>query len=96
MSVDKSTVVRIAQLARIRVPEADLEGLAEELSNILGWVEQLDEVDTEGVVPMASVTEGMSLRQRKDEVTDGDRRDAVLSNAPEERDGFFVVPKVIE
>lgn len=96
MSVDKSTVVRIAQLARIRVPEADLDGLAEELSNILGWVEQLDEVDTEGVVPMASVTEGMSLRQRKDEVTDGDRRDAVLSNAPEERDGFFVVPKVIE
>lgn len=96
MSVDKSTVVRIAQLARIRVPEADLDGLAEELSNILGWVEQLDEVDTEGVVPMASVTEGMSLRQRKDEVTDGDCRDAVLSNAPEERDGFFVVPKVIE
>lgn len=96
MSVDKSTVARIAQLARIRVPEADLDGLAEELSNILGWVEQLDEVDTEGVVPMASVTEGMSLRQRKDAVTDGDCRDAVLSNAPEERDGFFVVPKVIE
>ena len=96
MSVDKSTVVRIAQLARIRVPEADLDGLAEELSHILGWVEQLDEVDTEGVVPMASVTEGMSLRQRKDVVTDGDCRDAVLSNAPEERDGFFVVPKVIE
>lgn len=96
MSVDKSTVVRIAQLARIRVPEADLDGLAEELSNILGWVEQLDEVDTEGVAPMASVTEGMSLRQRSDAVTDGDCRDAVLSNAPEERDGFFVVPKVIE
>ena len=96
MSVDKSTVVRIAQLARIKVPEADLDGLAEELSNILGWVEQLDEVDTEGVAPMASVTEGMNLRQRADKVTDGDCRDAVLSNAPEERDGFFVVPKVIE
>lgn len=96
MSVDKSTVVRIAQLARIRVPESDLDGLAEELSNILGWVEQLDEVDTEGVEPMTSVTEGMGLRQRKDTVTDGDCRDAVLSNAPEERDGFFVVPKVIE
>ncbi|MBT5050032.1 MAG: Asp-tRNA(Asn)/Glu-tRNA(Gln) amidotransferase subunit GatC [Rhodospirillaceae bacterium] len=96
MSVDKSTVVRIAQLARIRVPEADLDGLAEELSNILGWVEQLDEVDTEGVEPMASATEGMGLRQRRDEVTDGNCRDDVLSNAPEERDGFFVVPKVIE
>jgi aspartyl-tRNA(Asn)/glutamyl-tRNA(Gln) amidotransferase subunit C len=92
MSVDKSTVVRIAQLARIRVPEADLDGLAEELSNILGWVEQLDEVDTEGVEPMASATEGMGLRQRRD----GNCRDDVLSNAPEERDGFFVVPKVIE
>ena len=96
MSVDKSTVLRIAQLARIRVPEEDLDGLAEELSNILGWVEQLNEVDTEGVVPMASATEGMELRQRKDEVTDGNCRDAVLSNSPEERDGFFVVPKVIE
>ncbi len=96
MPVDKSTVVRIAQLARIRVPEEELDGLAEELSNILGWVEQLDEVDTEGVAPMTSVTEGMVLRARKDEVTDGGCRDAVLSNAPETRDGFFVVPKVIE
>jgi aspartyl-tRNA(Asn)/glutamyl-tRNA(Gln) amidotransferase subunit C len=96
MSVDKSTVVRIAHLARIRVPEADLDGLADELSNILGWVEQLDEVDTDGVEPMASATEGMGLRQRKDVVTDGGRRDDVLANAPEERDGFFVVPKVIE
>jgi aspartyl-tRNA(Asn)/glutamyl-tRNA(Gln) amidotransferase subunit C len=96
MSVDKSTVVRIAQLARIRVPEEELEGLAEELSNILGWVEQLDEVDTEGVAPMTSVTEGMVLRAREDEITDGDCRDKVLSNAPAARDGFFVVPKVIE
>jgi len=96
MPVDKSTVVRIAQLARIRVPEEELDGLAEELSNILGWVEQLDEVDTEGVAPMTSVTEGMVLRSRKDEVTDGGCREAVLSNAPETRDGFFVVPKVIE
>jgi aspartyl-tRNA(Asn)/glutamyl-tRNA(Gln) amidotransferase subunit C len=96
MSVDKSTVVNIAKLARIRVPEEELDGLAEELSNILGWVEQLDEVDTDGVDPMTSVTEGMVLRARKDEVTDGDRQDAVLSNAPETRDGFFVVPKVIE
>ena len=96
MSVDKSTVVRIAKLARIRVPEAELEGLADELNNILGWVEQLNEVDTEGVAPMSSGVEGMALRWRKDDVTDGDRRDDVLANAPDSRDGFFVVPKVIE
>jgi aspartyl-tRNA(Asn)/glutamyl-tRNA(Gln) amidotransferase subunit C len=96
MSVDKSTVVHIAQLARIRVPEEELDALAAELSNILGWVEQLNEVDTEGVAPMSSVIEGMELRPRKDQVTDGDCRDAVLSNAPETTDGFFVVPKVIE
>jgi aspartyl-tRNA(Asn)/glutamyl-tRNA(Gln) amidotransferase subunit C len=96
MPVDKSTVIRIAQLARIQVPEEELDGLAEELSNILGWVEQLNEVDTDGVAPMSSVIEGMELRPREDKVTDGDCLDAVLSNAPETRDGFFVVPKVIE
>jgi aspartyl-tRNA(Asn)/glutamyl-tRNA(Gln) amidotransferase subunit C len=96
MSVDKSTVVRIAKLARIRVPEGELDGLADELNNILGWVEQLNEVDTDGVAAMASGVEGMELRWRKDEVTDGDCRDKVLANAPESRDGFFVVPKVIE
>ncbi len=96
MPVDKSTVVRIASLARIKVPEAELGTLADELSNILGWVEQLDEVDTEGVAPMSSTAEGMELRWRKDEVTDGDIADDVLANAPEARDGYFVVPKVIE
>ncbi len=96
MSVDKSTVVRIAKLARIRVPEEELDGLANELNNILGWVEQLNEVDTEGVAPMASVVEGMGLRWRKDAVTDGNCRDDVLANAPDSREGFFVVPKVIE
>lgn len=96
MSVDKSTVVRIASLARIRVPDEDLDGLAAELSNILGWVEQLDEVDTEGVEPMASAAEGMTLRWREDAVTDGDKADDVLANAPEARKGYFVVPKVIE
>lgn len=96
MSVDKSTVVRIARLARIRVPEAELDGLADELNNILGWIEQLDEVDTEGVAPMTSAVEGIRLRWREDRVTDGDCRDRLLSNAPETRDGFFVVPKVIE
>ncbi|NKB20610.1 MAG: Asp-tRNA(Asn)/Glu-tRNA(Gln) amidotransferase subunit GatC [Alphaproteobacteria bacterium] len=96
MSVDKSTVARIAQLARIKVPEDDLDALADELSKIVGWVEQLDEVDTEGVAPMASTAEGTVLRQRDDIVTDGDCRDDVLSNAPETTNGYFVVPKVIE
>lgn len=96
MSVDKSTVARIATLARIKVPEEDLDALADELSKIVGWVEQLDEVDTEGVAPMASTAEGTVLRQRDDVVNDGDRRDDVLSNAPETDKGYFVVPKVIE
>jgi aspartyl-tRNA(Asn)/glutamyl-tRNA(Gln) amidotransferase subunit C len=96
MSVDKSTVARIAQLARIKVPEEDLDALADELSKIVGWVEQLDEVDTKGVAPMASTVEGIVLRQRDDVVTDGDCREAVLSNAPKTTKGYFVVPKVIK
>jgi aspartyl-tRNA(Asn)/glutamyl-tRNA(Gln) amidotransferase subunit C len=96
MSVDKSTVIRIASLARIKVPDEELGTLADELSNILGWVEQLDEVDTDGVTPMSSTAEGMELRWRKDEVTDGEKAEDVLANAPESRDGYFVVPKVIE
>ncbi len=96
MSVDKSTVARIATLARIKVPEEDIDALADELSKIVGWVEQLDEVDTEGVAPMASTAEGTVLRQRDDVVSDGDRRDDVLSNAPDTDKGYFAVPKVIE
>ena len=94
MSVDKSTVVRIAELACIRVPEAELEKLAGELAKIMEWVEQLNEVDTEGVAPMTSVAD-MSLRRRDDEATEGIPRDSILANAPEQRDGFFMVPKVI-
>ena len=96
MSVDKATVVRIARLARIRVPESELERLAGELDNILGWVEQLNEVPTDGVEPMSSAVEGMGLRRREDKVTDGGCPDRVLANAPAARDGYFVVPKVIE
>lgn len=95
MSIDKATVARIAALARIEVPEEDFEQLAGELNNILGWVEQLDGIDTEGVEPMTSVAE-MTLRWREDKVTDGGVRDKVLANAPEADDGFFAVPKVIE
>ncbi len=95
MSIDKATAARVAHLARIRVTEEELEGLASELSSILGWVEQLQEVDVEGVEPMTSVTP-MALRRREDVVTDGGIRDKVLANAPATREGFFAVPKVVE
>jgi len=95
MALDTDTVKRIARLARIYVDDGDLPALADELNNILGWVEQLDEVDTDGVEPMTSAVE-MVQRLRTDAVTDGDVRDKVLANAPAEADGFFVVPKVIE
>ena len=95
MSIDKATVAVIARLARIDVPEADLEPLAGELSNILTWVEQLGEVDTEDVAPMTSVVE-MTLAQRADVVTEAEDTDKLLANAPARRDGFFVVPKVVE
>jgi aspartyl-tRNA(Asn)/glutamyl-tRNA(Gln) amidotransferase subunit C len=95
MSIDKATVARIATLARIRVPEEDQEALAGELSNILGWVEQLGEVDTDNVPPMTSVVEAVSPK-REDAVTDGGYRDRVTANAPAATKGFFTVPKVVE
>jgi len=95
MSLDKATVAGIAHLARIRVPEDRLEGLAGELNNILGWIEQLSEVDTDGVAPMTSVVE-MEIPQRDDVVTDGGYQERVLANAPDAADGYFVVPKVVE
>lgn len=95
MAIDRATVRRIAALARIKVPDGDLDKLAGELSNILGWVEQLGEVDTEGVEPMSSVMP-MTLRRRDDVVTDGAIADDVLANAPERRNRFFAVPKVLE
>jgi aspartyl-tRNA(Asn)/glutamyl-tRNA(Gln) amidotransferase subunit C len=95
MSLDKATVRRITQLARLRVDEERLEPLAQELNNILGWIEQLNEVDTNDVAPMTSVVE-MTLPRRRDEVTDGAKPDEILANAPETDDGFFVVPKVVE
>jgi aspartyl-tRNA(Asn)/glutamyl-tRNA(Gln) amidotransferase subunit C len=95
MALDKATVARIATLARIKVPEAAQESLAGELSQILTWIEQLGEVDTTGVEPMSSVAE-MTLPMRNDVVTDGERRDDILGNAPEATHGFFAVPKVVE
>jgi len=95
MAVDRDTVKRVARLARVQVPEGDLDTLAGELSNIIGWVEQLEEGDTDGIAPMASVAD-MKLRWRADEVTDGGIRDRVTANAPDSQDGMFSVPKVIE
>ncbi len=95
MSVDTETVRRVAKLARIAVREDELEPLAGELNTILDWVEQLGEVDVDGIDPMTSVTP-MSLKRRADGVTDGDRQGDVLSNAPDAREGFYAVPKVVE
>ena len=95
MSIDKETAARVAKLARIRVEEEDLPALAQEFNNILGFIEQLGEVDVDGVEPMVSVTP-MRLKRREDVVTDGDQQDKVLSNAPDAREGFFAVPKVVE
>jgi aspartyl-tRNA(Asn)/glutamyl-tRNA(Gln) amidotransferase subunit C len=95
MSIDAATVRRVAKLAHIREPEERLESLAAELSGIMQWIEQLNEVDTNGVEPMASAV-AVALPMRDDVVTDGGDSAAVLANAPGERDGFFVVPKVVE
>ncbi|PZX19723.1 aspartyl/glutamyl-tRNA(Asn/Gln) amidotransferase subunit C [Palleronia aestuarii] len=95
MSIDTNTAARIARLARIRVEERDLPGLAEEFNTILGFVEQLGEVDVEGIEPMVSVTP-QRLKRREDVVTDGGQQKAVLANAPDAREGFFAVPKVVE
>ena len=95
MAVDKDTVARIARLARIRITEAEGEALTGELTNILDWVEQLSELETEGVPPMTSVV-ARQAPMRADEVTDGDQAEAVVKNAPEPAHGFFTVPKVVE
>jgi len=95
MAIDAATVKKVARLARIRVEAAELEPLAGELSGILAWIEQLNEVDTEGVAPMAS-TEAVSLPMREDVVTDGGDPAVILANAPKADRNFFVVPKVVE
>lgn len=95
MALDKAAVAHIASLARIRLGDDELEPMAAELSQILNFVEQLDEVNTDGVAPMTSVA-AMSLPMRDDIVTDGARRDAVLGNAPGAARGFYAVPKVVE
>ena len=95
MSVDKSTVAKIARLARIKVPDDRLQPLAEELNSILSWIDDLNQVETNHVEPLANVT-GHALPLRDDLVTDGNRLDDIMSNIPEGASGFFVVPKVVE
>jgi aspartyl-tRNA(Asn)/glutamyl-tRNA(Gln) amidotransferase subunit C len=95
MTIDAATVRKVAKLAHIRESEERLESLAAELSGILGWIEQLNEVDTDGVEPMASAV-AVSLPMRDDVVTDGGDPAAILANAPNARGAFFVVPKVVE
>lgn len=95
MSLDQETVRRIAFLARIDVPDDQLAPLAEQLSGILGWIEQLGEVDTESVQPMTSVAD-LTLPWRDDAVTDGGYAERVTANAPDSQDHYFLVPKVVE
>ncbi|NBQ83169.1 MAG: Asp-tRNA(Asn)/Glu-tRNA(Gln) amidotransferase subunit GatC [Alphaproteobacteria bacterium] len=95
MSVDKTTVSRVARLARINIDDDRLEPMAQELSSIMNWIEQLNEVNTDAVEPLASVT-GHALPMRDDVVTDGEMADQIVQNAPESMSGFFVVPKVVE
>jgi len=95
MSIDAATVRKVARLARIRLGDGEAESLSTELSGILTWIEQLNEVDVEGVAPMAS-TEAVKLPLREDVVTDGGDPARVLANAPKSDRGFFVVPKVVE
>lgn len=95
MAVDAATVRKVANLARIREPEERLEPLAREISGIMAWIEQLNEVDTDGVEPMTSAVQ-VALPMREDVVTDGGDPAKVLSNAPKSDKNFFVVPKVVE
>ena len=95
MSITHTDVKKIARLSRILVEEAEVEHLAGELNGILGWIEQLQEVDVEGVEPMTSAVD-VEAPMREDLVTDGEKRDEILANAPKEEDGFFVVPRSVE
>ena len=95
MSLDAATIQRVAKLARLHVDAADLPGLAAELSGILGWIEQLNEVDVDGIEPLAGAAH-MALRLRPDVITDGGLTEQVLSNAPDRAGPFYAVPKVVE
>jgi len=95
MQVDEATVKRIARLARINITQEEAKGLVKELSGILDWVDQLNEVNVSGVEPLTRVVP-IELKKREDVITDGGIADAILKNAPMAEDGFFVVPKIVE
>ena len=95
MAIDAATVRKVAHLARIKTPDDRLEPLAGELNGIMSWIDQLNEVDVEGVEPMTSVIP-MVMKKRTDVVTDGAKADDIVANAPASEDHFFVVPKVVE
>ena len=95
MSLNREDVRRISFLARIRIDDTELDSLSVELNDIIGWVEQLSEVDTDGVAPMTSVAD-MKMAKRTDSVTDGDVLEKVLTNAPDRVGDFYAVPKVVE
>ena len=95
MSIDRADVAHIARLARLKIPDDIHDRLAEELSRIFEWIEQLREVDTDETAPMSSAVE-MALKMRDDVISDGDRADEVLANAPETDNGYYVVAKVLE
>ena len=95
MPLDRKAVAHIATLARIKVPESELDSMVKELDAIIHWVEQLGEVDTSKIEPMTGAVR-LNLPRRKDEITDGNCRDKILANAPEQAHGFFLVPKVVE
>ena len=95
MSLDKSTLERVAYLARIKINNSEIDKMTEKLNNIMKWIEELNEVDISDVEPMTGVS-NMTLREREDKVTDGGYQDKIVSNAPEKIDNSFSVPKVIE
>ena len=95
MSIDANTAAKVAKLARIEVESQDLGALAKEFNDILGFIDQFNEVDVDGIEPMTSVTPQKLLR-RDDNITDGDKQTSVLKNAPLSREGFYAVPKVVE
>ena len=95
MTIDRATVKKIATLARLDVSESDLEYFAPQMQGLMKWIDQMQEVNTDNVEPLASVSE-MQLIWREDKVTDGDKVEDILANAPESAENFFVVPKIVE
>lgn len=96
MSIDKEMIKRLGILSRLRIPDENMDEMVGEIQKIIGWVDQLKDVNTDGVAPMNSVVEDMMLPEREDVVTDGGIRDEILANAPDKLDEFFLVPKVVE